>query len=225
VIGHYIRRTAPPDGYIQIRNGPKVLLSEHPHDTITVFVVFVKKDYGTVEPNATVVDVGANIGVFSLYAAHAGARSIIAIEPSAEGHAVLERNISGNRLEGTVEADRRAVSDVGGHSVSIPKTASPYNESRRRDASPEEDLVSTISLSGIMESVGGDVDLLKCDCEGAEYPFLMGATAMDLSRIKRIRMEYHAGPLDELTEVLVGHGFRETHRDLDGAILWLDVPP
>ena len=43
----------------------------------------------------------------------------------------------------------------------------------------------------------------------------MGATAMDLSRIKKIRMEYHAGPLDELAEVLVGHGFRETHRDLD----------
>lgn len=39
-----------------------------------------------------------------------------------------------------------------------------------------------------MDSV---IDLLKLDCEGAEYAILMGASTESLARVQRIVMEYH----------------------------------
>jgi len=221
VIWHYVRRTSPRKGCVKIRNGPTIHLSGHPHDTITVFVIFAKRDYGVVERDAVVVDVGANIGVFTLYAAHAGARRVFAFEPNGEAHDVLKRNINENRLGSTVVVQRRAVFDADDQVLSIPKSASPYNDTRARVVSSDEDLVNTISLAGILDGVDSShVDLLKCDCEGAEYPFLMGTSATELSRLRRIRMEYHEGPLNGLIQMLAQNGLRQTHRDDDGAILW-----
>lgn len=38
------------------------------------------------------------------------------------------------------------------------------------------------------------IDLLKMDCEGAEYEIITSLNVKDLSKIKRIVMEAHQGP-------------------------------
>lgn len=222
VIWHYLRRSTPPEGYIQIRNGPRIRLSGHPHDAITVFVVFAKRDYGIVKRDSVVVDVGANIGVFTLYAVHCGAKRVVSYEPSAEAHAVLTQNVAENQLGDRVTVHRKAVSDADGRLVSIPKAASPYNEVGGPQGSGDTDLVDTVSLSTILRDLAtNQVDLLKCDCEGAEYAFLMRAAVADGSRLNEIRMEYHAGPLQELVQTFGTFGLQVTHKDEDGAMLWL----
>ena len=42
--------------------------SQHPHDFITFVVIFLKKEYGNIPSNHTIIDIGANIGLFSIYA-------------------------------------------------------------------------------------------------------------------------------------------------------------
>jgi FkbM family methyltransferase len=49
-------------------------------------------------------DIGANVGVFTLYAARARGLRVVAVEPSASSYAVLVRNIEINRLDGRVDA-------------------------------------------------------------------------------------------------------------------------
>ena len=64
-----------------------------------------------------------------------------------------------------------------------------------------------------MESNGLDrIDLLKMDCEGAEYEILYSCSSIHLGRISEIRMEYHDLDADQqrveaLARWLEGNGF------------------
>ncbi|HEY4134068.1 MAG TPA: FkbM family methyltransferase [Alphaproteobacteria bacterium] len=49
-------------------------------------------------------DIGANIGVYTLYAAKARGLQVVAFEPSAASYAVLTRNIEVNDLSGRIDA-------------------------------------------------------------------------------------------------------------------------
>jgi hypothetical protein len=51
--------------------------------------------------------------------------------------------------------------------------------------------VDVVPLSLALECAGGSIDLLKLDCEGAEYVILMKAPAEILEHIARIVLEYH----------------------------------
>jgi len=62
----------------------------------------------------------------------------------------------------------------------------------------------------VQEMVQTQIDLLKLDCEGAEYAILMGASAESLARVQRIIMEYH--DLDALHEHSILVRFLESHR-------------
>jgi FkbM family methyltransferase len=61
-------------------------------------------------PGETFFDIGANIGIYSLYAASRGLR-VYAIEPEAQNFALLNRNIALNHLDDLTTALNLAVSD------------------------------------------------------------------------------------------------------------------
>jgi hypothetical protein len=52
--------------------------------------------------------------------------------------------------------------------------------------------ITITALSQALERIGGSVDLLKMDCEGAEWSILEDTTS--LSKVRHLAMEYH---LDE----------------------------
>ncbi len=62
-------------------------------------------------------DVGANVGVFSLYAAFYKNATVIAFEPSAENYAWLNRNIFLNHLDDNITAYNLALHDTNKISV------------------------------------------------------------------------------------------------------------
>jgi len=52
--------------------------------------------------------------------------------------------------------------------------------------------VHAVTLADVLAQQALDrVDLLKLDCEGAEYEILMNATEETLAKVQRIVMEYH----------------------------------
>lgn len=61
-------------------------------------------------PHSVLWDIGANVGVFSLYAARRGHR-VSAFEPEAGNYHVLTRNIEINRLDDNIQAYSLAFSD------------------------------------------------------------------------------------------------------------------
>lgn len=191
---------------VELRNGLKIYLSEHPHDVISVFVVFVREDYGGIQPGSTVVDIGANIGIFSLYAAHNRATRVFAYEPNSESYYYLLQNIKANHLERVILPCRLAVVGTPGEQVRFPTKSSMYNAIITNDDRTDFEWVNTIGLPEILDQTG-DINLLKLDCEGAEYGILFSIGQDIYARIQNIRLEYHSGNEQAIENHLTRYGF------------------
>lgn len=208
---HYVQRTSPDDRLVEMRDGTRIHLSGHPHDVITLFVTLVREDYGRFPPGGTVVDIGANLGAFALLAARLGARTVLAYEPNGAAFRCLQRNVEVNGLSASVRPRQVAVAAVAGQKVRFPVAPSMYNRVAMENESGEFETVGTTSLAEILaRDATQGIDLLKVDCEGAEYDILFGAAPSDLRRVREIRMEYHKGRESELMDYLRNAGFAIT---------------
>lgn len=223
VFAHYVLCTSPKEKFIELRNGIIIHISDHPHDIITIFVIFIRNDYDTIKKGSTVIDIGANIGVFSLFAITCGAEMVYAYEPNLEAFKVFEKNIMLNKLGNKITAHKLAVSADSGTTIKIPKTSSPYNQ-MIVNTSPDDNYESVLSTSIddiVMNNGLAYVDLLKCDCEGAEYPIFFNSHADTLEKIREIRMEFHEGPIDRLIAYLSTKGFKMDLINYDSATLFM----
>ncbi len=202
----YLSISRPPSGVVELRDGTRIHLSSDPQDIVTVFVIFARRDYGKVGPNSSVLDIGANIGVFSLFAARSGAKAVHSFEPSRESFETLVRNVKENGLEAVIFPHQLAVTAVDGAEVAFPKRSSAFN--RIGSGAVEEDceLVGTISLQTILRDKPA-LDLLKLDCEGGEYDILLTLDQDMVKKIRAIRLEYHLGRGKDVTAHLEHYGF------------------
>lgn len=209
---HYVRRTSPDDRTVEMRDGTRIFLTGHPHDVITIFVILARRDYGRINPDGIVVDIGANLGVFALHAARCGARAVFAYEPNRVAFECLERNAQSNGLGNIIKPRRLAVSAIADQDVRFPISPSAYNRIAAEGDKGQFDIVRTTTLTKILasEALGG-IDLLKLDCEGAEYDILFHSTPEEIRRVREIRMEYHLGRDSELRAFLQKAGFDITH--------------
>jgi FkbM family methyltransferase len=114
-----------------------------------------------------VIDIGANIGVFSLLAAKRGAR-VLAVEPVMGDE--LYRNITLNGVN-NIQVLECALGNGGEMTIS-------WNGRIRR--------VPSMTLSQIVSKMGG-CTFLKVDCEGGEWYI----DPEELRDIRRIEMELH----------------------------------
>jgi FkbM family methyltransferase len=137
-----------------------------------------------------VVDVGANIGVFSLWAERLGAE-VTAFEPEPRTFASLLTNVAGKRIAPKQAAlAARAVPAVRLYLSELDSTRHTLVGKEIESGEPLRDFVDvpTVTLADV---VGSGCDLLKLDCEGAEFDALLGADDDTLRRAQRIILEYH----------------------------------
>jgi FkbM family methyltransferase len=130
----------------------------------------------------SVIDIGANQGLFALYA-----RSLY---PEAKIHAYEPNPVLSPRLRAhcaAIEADvfvEAVGSSDGRCSLEI---IGDSNLTRAHSAEAGEAILT--SIARVIDRVGAEVDLLKLDCEGFEWKiFEDGAT---LRRARYLAMEYH----------------------------------
>jgi FkbM family methyltransferase len=143
-----------------------------------------------IEPGWTVVDIGAAIGEFTIYAALVPETRVLAYEPSTGAAALLEENLRRNRIRNAI-LERVAIGPELGQ-LHLDTSGEPLQmatSEQRTFASSE--LVEAIPLSSVLRRAGGSIDLLKLDCEGAEYDILMKASAAVLDHVYRVVLEYH----------------------------------
>ncbi|MBF8282059.1 MAG: FkbM family methyltransferase [Anaerolineales bacterium] len=208
---HYFTLRPPRHTVVELRSGLRIFLSGHAHDLITIFLIFVREDYGQIQPGSIVIDIGANIGVFGLYAAHHQARRVYAYEPNTQSYQWLLRNIAENHLDQVILPHQLAVSRKAGEVVRFPTQASPYNAILTGETTADCELVTTTDLSSILGDHGLEsVDLLKLDCEGAEHDIILHTSEVVWRRIHNLRMEYHHGQPDPLMAALQARHFKLT---------------
>lgn len=166
-------------------------------DVQTTWAVFCARNYRVPRDSDVVLDLGANIGVFSTYAVRIiGAKRVIALEPVTSTFAKLKQNLSNNAMEPTVTAVQKGIGGaVGTRSiylgVSSPHSSLYYRGNPTFETGRNED-VSITTLDQLFADFALDkVDVCKLDCEGGEVEALLAASDEVLRRIKCLTMEYH----------------------------------
>jgi FkbM family methyltransferase len=133
-----------------------------------------------VAPNDLVIDIGAHIGLFSMYCANKGA-IVLAIEPSPENAKILLDNELFNIYSGTILSYQYAVSN---HNHEIDLHIYPNQINNSIYGKGKKIKVKCLDIKELSEC-----DILKLDVEGAEYDIL---SAMDKTMIrKELLVEYH----------------------------------
>jgi FkbM family methyltransferase len=159
-----------------------------------------------------VVDVGANIGVFSLWAADlVGPKGrVVAIEPTPIAFDVLYRNTSGIATPTTALAI--ACSDEDG-TLTLhfpPGRLSVASAEPRKDRTEHVD-VPVRRLQPALAEVGVTaIDFLKIDVEGLEIEVLRGAGDL-LHHVDRLAMEVDLDGAEAVEELLARHGLHKVH--------------
>ncbi len=177
--------------------------------------------------NWTVVDLGANMGFYTLQAAWADKTvRVIAVEPVPVYVEVLKNNATRNNLK-NIQVIQAAIGGCSGQQIPITiwysDTGEPMVQVRiPEDAKRIETIqVPVLTLAEVFE-LGRIVscDLLKVDVEGAEYETLEAAPEDIWNRISRIIMEVHekeGREKEELNRLLKHHGFEVCTK---GELLW-----
>lgn len=165
---------------------------------VLVFEIFADECYSSyfgIPKEGVILDLGANIGVFTLYCTRESDNVFIyAYEPNPKTNETLRRNIVINNLQDRVKIYDEAV----GHARSdfkiwtnVPSLiASGYGVTA---PSHEEGSITVpmLDLNEVVDRAGQSVELLKIDIEGAEADLLEGASQLTLNKIKRVVLEYH----------------------------------
>ncbi|MDQ6666360.1 MAG: FkbM family methyltransferase [Acidobacteriota bacterium] len=206
------------------------------YDIETLWQVYFHGVYEVRSTDRVVIDAGANIGLFSCWAARVARQSTIyALEPAPETFERLTQHIATNGLTNRVKCFQAAVAGRPGRlTMSTSSSASQmFRLLAPTEKVPESAVdVEVLTLHDFFEKVLADsqaarIDLLKMDIEGSEYETLLSDR---LEIVDRIQVEYHATEASsvysraKLMQHLEGCGFRLTrHRgDVDYGMLWYE---
>lgn len=156
-------------------------------------------DTKDIRPSDIVLDIGANIGGFSLNI-HKKVHSVYAIEPLFID--TLNRNIELNNAK-NINVIPCA---LGSGEMDI-----TYNGLSRK--------VMGLSLGDIIKLCGNHIDFLKCDCEGAEWCI----TLPEIMNIRRIETEIHnfdgKHNFKDFENILISSGFDYNKRMMGNNML------
>jgi FkbM family methyltransferase len=219
----------PFAGLIYFRNGLKLRINDA-LDTSSISVIFFKKEYGNINDNTTVLDIGANRGYFSMYAANTSKNTkIYAFEPVKKTYNSVVEHIEMNGFKDRVIPINKGV--AGSNGVRTFAITSSISNSMVFEAEEHSEVqsIDCISLQSVMDDYELDqINLIKMDCEGAEYEIFYNTSDDYLARIDEIRMEYHYIDDDKQNvEALIKHmetkNFSKSLHDAPGlstGIVW-----
>ena len=184
-------------------------------------------------PNSIAVDVGANLGIYSLALAAVGYPIVFAIEPAPDTFARLRKNLKQNpRLCAKIVTNCKAVGTYNGPIEFRVCADSP--EQSRIKISEKDSLrcaevitVDSVTLDHLFASGDLEIGFLKIDVEGFEYQALTGARELLLQ--KRVRFVWlelidlalheNGSSSQEVNGVLKSYGFRPCVLDNDSSDL------
>jgi len=172
-------------------------------DAVVVREIWCENVYevhdGDFVDTGVVVDLGANIGSFSLYAAMLGAKKVIAVEPEPHNLRLLNQNINENQHN---VPDCEFIVDtrgVGGRKRKAFITDEHGDSRVIKHAGMEEGLteISVVPLEQIWKDHELEfVDVLKIDIEGLEGEVIAAASEDLLNLCRYITLEFDQSSTD-----------------------------
>ena len=176
--------------------------------------------------NPVVIDVGANAGYFTLYAlSRLSKAQIFSYEPIPANFNQLKRNLDLNHNQFTHYFQMAVAGQPGMLTLSY-DPRDQFTTSATVNVQPDGATINVhcTSLAEIFKENHLDrCDLLKMDCEGAEFDILYNCPQEILTRIHSVAMEVHAGTkpeqnIESLEAYFRKNGFSTRHRPV--GMLW-----
>ncbi len=140
-----------------------------------------------------VVDIGANIGTFSLYAAYKWTHSeLYAFEPAPHNFSLLQRNVHTMPHTNFHLYNAAATAQAGKINLHL-KSSNGWHSVYRAQTDIVLDTVEVeaVDLEAILAECGGKVDFLKLDCEGGEWALFENKMGLVQKSVQYLAMEYH----------------------------------
>lgn len=164
-------------------------------DAVVVREIWCENVYevfdGDFADTGIVVDIGANIGSFSLYAASLGATKVIAVEPEANNLELLRQNILENQThvpDCEIIVDDRA---IAGHSGKAFITNAHGDSEVVDNAGDGLQEVRMVTLESLFKTYDFEyIDVLKIDIEGFEGQVILNTPENIMRLCRYITMEY-----------------------------------
>ncbi|HEX8325127.1 MAG TPA: FkbM family methyltransferase [Tepidisphaeraceae bacterium] len=151
-------------------------------------------------PVRTILDVGANVGIFCLAAREAHNEATIhAYEPNGS----LEPYLSNQAGVANASYFMKAISATEGR-VSVQVGVDSVCTTTHMD---DHGSIPAVGIRQAIDALGGHVDFVKMDCEGAEWEILDDVEAW--SHVQHLALEYHLTP---------AHGANLLHQDIRRSI-------
>jgi FkbM family methyltransferase len=201
------------------RDGIKLRLNPSSGESFTFYENLIRRDYLahgiTLRPGDTVVDIGANIGSFTVLAARVvGPHGrVVSFEPVAQTFARLEDNVALNGYR-NVECRRAAVDAQEGTLTLRVDPKSALSTAYVESDGDEDGAIQTAPCVTLEQAFRDHnlkrVNLLKVDCEGSEYGIFETLAPSLAARIDQIAMEVHpiaSRSTEQLRERLRALGF------------------
>lgn len=191
---------------------PPMLIHVPSQEVHRIYNIFERHEYSLpasykTPPIMTVVDIGANIGCFSLYA-NMWAKKVFlyCFEPNPQIFGLLQKNTStleNAYLSQCALSDKKGCIDLYLHPKNTGRTSlTPVNRKGKIKVS----CYSERSGDALKNAGVNNIDVLKVDTEGAEVPILLGLKSY-LPNISVIMLEYHS--LDDREKIMsILNGFQ-----------------
>ncbi len=188
-----------PVDQIRFRNGIRFKVDVNAGDLQCIYEVFGDRFYDRhfhgIAPDGTILDIGGNIGTFTVRAARdlVPRGKVIAVEPNPQCLAAIEQHLRMNHLD-NVQLVQAAVTNEGDrillHVGKILGDSTLFGD--RNGEAPETISVPTLSTTDVLR-LADSYELVKIDCEGGEFALLYETEPEDWKNTKRISLEYHIG--------------------------------
>ncbi len=165
--------------------------------------------------DAVLWDIGANIGLYTLFAAKRGLR-VLAFEPSAQSFAAMVRSAEANGLDRWIDAFCLALSDARGV-ARLEMASSEAGHSMHSIAGGTarfSQAVPAISIDAFVAEFGAAPPThIKLDVDGIEPAILRGGEAMLARHVREILVEIEGEEAQAIPGHLAQFGFVEAAGD------------
>jgi FkbM family methyltransferase len=181
------------------------------------------------EPGDILVDIGANVGMYTIWAAKTRGARVIAFEPESQNYALLNRNIVRNGLGDLVTAYCASLSDAAGFGqlalsmFELGSSVHQYSRSGETRDKPAAFLQGSYSTTLDILVADGIVPVpchVKIDVDGIEPKIVRGArNTFANPALKSVLIEVDTGLEEhwEMVDLMLELGFDYGHEQVERA--------
>ncbi|MFP4403805.1 MAG: FkbM family methyltransferase [Candidatus Woesearchaeota archaeon] len=193
----------------------KLIIRPQTYDRAVFGEVFLFEEYPlkVSKKEMIIIDVGAHIGFFTLYAKRLFPNSTIySFEPDKQNFSYLNKNLNLNKIKG-VKSFNLAVSNSD-NKIDFYLSEHNVGHSTHKTKDSKKISIDSISFTSIIkENKINWVDILKVDIEGGEYDLFYNLNKNVLKKVNLILLEWHNLDKDknnwkELKKYLISKGFK-----------------